>query len=322
MGPYPTLRIGRVRLDAPLVLSPMAGFSDRPFRVLCRRHGAGLVSTEMVSVASLERGAAKTRRRADTCEEERPTSIQVFGTDPEECAEAAADLEPGLDVIGFNMGCPAQQIRATGCGAALLDDPERCAAIVRRIKEATTKPLLVKIRAGNRGPIDVVDLGRRLEAAGADGFIFHARTAAQNYAGHSDWGLVRALKKGVGVPVVANGDVVDGPSARRCLDETEADGIAIGRAALGNPRLFAQIDIFLRSGRELALPTVRDRADDFLEYLHEAVRVGYGWARILTQAQRFSRGFSGAADFRARLQAAAGAEDVRRAFQEIAAGAG
>lgn len=320
MGLLRPLRIGHVRLPNNLVLSPMAGFTDLAFRVLCRRHGAGLVSSEMVAAASVGREAPHPRQRSRTSEEERPTSIQMFGTEPDTVAAAARELGGKCDVLGFNMGCPAHQIRRTGCGAALLDHPERCAAIVRAVKRVTATPLLVKIRAGNEAPIDVASFARTLEAAGADGLIFHARTARQNYSGHADWGLIRTVKESVSIPVIGNGDVVDGPSAERALRESGADGVAIGRASLGDPRIFHRIATFLEEGRRLPPPTLDERCTDFLDYVRLALEEGYDRARILQQAHRFTRGLRGGAFLRERLtEGPLGPDEIVRAFLAHAA---
>jgi tRNA-dihydrouridine synthase B len=296
------LKIGNVPLPNNLVLSPMAGFTDMPFRVLCRQHGAGLVSSEMVAAASVHEPAIPLLRRRQTCDEERPTSIQLFGTDPENVADAARELGPDCDVLGFNMGCPAPQIKRAGCGAALLDHPERCEAIVRAIKKASEKPLLVKMRAGNQTAMDVVAFSRRLQDAGADALIFHARTAAQGYSGRADWSLIRRVKEHLSIPIIGNGDITDGPSAHRALSESGADGIAIGRAALGDPRLFARIAYFLENGRPAPATTTAERAQDFLRYLDDAQELGYDTPRILQQAQRFTRGLRGGAELRETFQ--------------------
>lgn len=315
------LEIGNVRLPNNLVLSPMAGFSDHPFRVLCRRHGAGLVCSEMVAAGSFDRAASRYLLRAHTTEEERPTSIQLFGTEEEPLARAAREAEADCDVLGFNMGCPAHQIQSQGCGAALLDHPERAESIVGAIKSASRRPLLVKIRAGNKSTMDVVGFARRLERAGADAILFHARTAAQYYSGRSDWGLIRAVKAAVGIPVVGNGDVVDGPSAARLLEESGADGVALGRATLGDPRIFRRIAAYLETGQRLPAPTLEQRVGDFLEYLRMAEPLGLGTPRILQQAQRFTRGLRGGAEIRSQLQGGRSSlASIRQRFEGILEG--
>lgn len=311
------LRIGDVTLPNNLVLSPMAGFSDLPFRALCRQHGAGLVCSEMVAAASVGREAAHPQQRMRVSDLEHPTSIQLFGTEPEHVANAAREAEKHCEILGFNMGCPAHQIKRQGCGAALLDRPERCEEIVRAVKGASKKPLLVKIRAGNGGPVDFLSLGRRLEAAGADGFIFHARTAAQGYSGKAEWGWIRRLKQQVSVPVIGNGDIRNGQDAKRALLESGADGVALGRAALGDPRVFGRIAHYLEHGVEPPPPTPQQRASDFLEYLRMADGLGFTHTRILQQAQRFTNGLEGGSQLRQNLRGGRPLAAIRKAFERL-----
>jgi tRNA-dihydrouridine synthase B len=307
-----------VRLPNNLFLSPMAGYSDLPFRLLARRHGAGLVCSEMVAAMSVNRGHAPHLVRMVTTEEERPTSVQIFGTEVDEVADAAGEVERHCDVLGFNMGCPAYQIQRAGCGAALLDRPEHAQRLVEAIKGASRKPLLVKMRAGNGSLMDVQAFARGLERSGADGIIFHARTARQGYSGTSDWDLIRRVKATVAIPVVGNGDIVDGPSAENALARSGADGIAVGRASLGDPRIFQRIAHYLTTGQRLPTPTVEERAQDFLEYLTVAARIGLGTTHILQQAQRFTRGVPGAARIRSRLHGAhLPLDQVRAEFESL-----
>ncbi len=309
------LDIGGVELPNNLVLSPMAGFSDLPFRVLCRRHSAGLVCSEMVAASSVERRVARTLTRMRTVEEERPTSVQVFGTVPDEVERATVEVERHCDIIGFNMGCPAHQIKRQGCGAALLDHPDLAESLVAAMRSATRKPLLVKIRAGNGTKMDVVAFAKRMERAGASALIFHARTAAQGYSGKSDWALIREVKSHLGIPLIGNGDVVDGPSARAAFEASGVDGIALGRGALGDPRVFARIAHYLETGEELPLPTPVERFEDFVEYVGLAATLDLDAQHILQQAQQFTRGMPGGAKLRTKFQGGAPLSDVIDAFK-------
>ena len=295
------LRIGSARLPNNLVLSPMAGYSDLPFRALCRAHGAGLVCTEMVAATSVEHEGRATMQRMATAPEERPVSIQLVGSDAEALAHAARVAGARCDVLGFNLGCPAHQVARQGCGAALLDHPERALGLVRAIKAASAKPLLVKMRAGTRSVMDCAGFARGLEEAGADGLIFHARTAAQSYRGRADWDLIRQVKEAVDIPVLGNGDVVDGPSASRALERSGCDGLAIGRAALGDPRLFARIAAYLEEGAEPPKPSPAERLEDFRAYVRTAEACGYGASRVVPHAHAFSKGIPGGAQLRASL---------------------
>ncbi|HWH09355.1 MAG TPA: tRNA-dihydrouridine synthase [Candidatus Thermoplasmatota archaeon] len=291
------LTLGNVRLPNNLVLSPMAGFSDLPFRVLCRRHGAGLVCSEMVSANGVLREVKMTLQRMRTLEGEAPMSIQLFGTDEAQVEQAARDLDRRCAVVGFNMGCPAHQIKRAGCGAAMLDKPDLALRMVEAVKRGTDKPLLVKMRLANCRPIDVVAFARGLERAGADGLIVHGRTAAQGYSGKADWDAIGRVKQAVGIPVVGNGDVVDGPSAERAL-RSGVDGIALGRATLGNPRVFREVAHYLATGERLPPATGEERLHDFLAYLEMAEALGLPEHQVREQAQQFTRGLRGGPDLR------------------------
>lgn len=309
------LRIGDVQLPNNLVLSPMAGFSDLPFRVLCRRHGAGLVCSEMVAATSVLREVPHTMQRMKTLESEMPMSIQLFGTDPDAVRQAAMDLDRRCAIVGFNMGCPAHQIQRQGCGAAMLDTPELALQMVQAVKEGTSKPLLVKMRLGNRAKMDTVAFARALQDAGADGLIVHGRTAAMGYSGKSDWAEIARIKAAVDIPLVGNGDVTDGPSAERAL-RSGVDGIALGRATLGNPRVFREIEHHLRTGERLAPATPRERFEDFLDYLRMAEAVGVEPVQVREQAQQFTRGLRGGADLRRRFMGHVPLAEVAAAFRE------
>lgn len=309
------LTIGNVTLPNNLVLSPMAGFSDLPFRILCRREGAGLVCTEMVAANAVERNVRATMVRMKTVAEERPVSIQVFGTDPEEVARATKRVAADCEVVGFNMGCPAWQIQRQGCGAALLDHPEKAQELVRAVKSATSKPLLVKMRLGNGGPTDAVAFARGLERAGADGLIVHGRTARQGYSGRADWTRIKEVKDALSVPVVGNGDVVDGPSAEVALRESGVDGLALGRATLGDAHVFRRVSAWLAEGVEVPAQAPEDRVAAFVEYLRLADGLGVSHAHVVCQAQTFTKGLPGAVRVRSRMNAKKSVADLVGLFE-------
>jgi nifR3 family TIM-barrel protein len=295
------LRIGRVEVPNNLVLSPMAGYTDLPFRALCRRHGAGLVCTEMVASFSLEHEAKNTLQRATTASDERPVSIQIVGNDAASVGRAAALLDTQCDVLGLNLGCPAHQVASAGCGAALLDKPELALELVASIKASADAPLLVKMRAGTRSVMDCGAFARRLEQAGADGLIFHGRTASQSYRGKADWSLIRSVVEAVDIPVIGNGDIADGSSAARALEESGCAGIAIGRASLGDARVFARVKAYLERGEVLPESSPEERLADFRVYAQGAEREGLRMAHVLPHAQAFTRGIWGGAKLRGQL---------------------
>lgn len=312
------MRIGNVQLDNNLILSPMAGFSDVAFRLLARRAGAGLVCTEMVNATGLREENMRARRIIRSAEEGRPFSIQIFGTEIADIQRAARELEPLTDIISFNCGCPALRIKKTGCGAAMLDNPQKIIEITKALKAVIKKPLMMKIRLGNNKPTDYVQLCKDMEAAGADAIIVHGRTAAQGYSGKADWSAIKKIKESVSIPIIANGDVVDGPSAKACLEQTGADGIAIGRAALGDPAIFRRIGAYLNDGTLLSRPTAQEKTEAFLNYVRLAVPAGIEWNQILTQAQCFTKGIEGAAKFRLALNKAKTVEAIEEAMRNLA----
>ena len=234
-------------MEITLALAPMAGITDQVFRRLCFEQGCTAATTEMVSAqgfltAPRDRNAY--RFLLDRYPEEGPLAVQIFGSDPVYMARAAAELEAmgRYTAVDINMGCPAQKVVGGQSGSALMKDPLLAGRIVEAVKKATALPVTVKMRLGwDEQNLNAVPFARMLEASGADGLTVHGRTRAQQYAGKADWAAIGRVKAAVSVPVVANGDVTDGESALRCLRETGCDGVAVGRGALGNPWVFAQI---------------------------------------------------------------------------------
>jgi tRNA-dihydrouridine synthase B len=297
------MNVGSLRLDGNLILAPMAGYSDIAMRVLCRRNGASLVCSEMVHSSAVNHDNVKTRLMMRIHDQERPTCVQLFGSKPEEVAASCLKIEPNCDVIGFNFGCPAQQIRVSGCGAVLLDHPEMIAAIVSALRASTKKPLLMKMRLGNMKRADFVDIALSMQENGADAVIVHGRTAKEGYSGHADWSAIAEIKKALSIPVIANGDIIDGPSAERCLKVTKADGLAIGRASLGDPGVFSRIMEYLDSGKIISSPAPQEKQTRWKEYLALASEAGLQKQQILQQAMVFTKGVPGAAKLRAGLSA-------------------
>ncbi len=225
----------------------MAGITDPAFRSLCRRHGAAMVWSEMLSAEALARNHGKTLRMASFRPAERPVVLQLFGTRPQAFADAIARLEPlGADCYDLNFGCPAPKIVKHGGGSALLREPRTIEAIVTAAVRATARPVLAKIRAGwEVGSENAVEVARLLEQCGAAAVAVHGRTRAQMFSGTADWGVIAAVKRSVTVPVIGNGDIWTGGDARRMVAETGCDLVMAGRGALGNPWLFSEINACL-----------------------------------------------------------------------------
>jgi nifR3 family TIM-barrel protein len=255
------LRVGTLALETPFVLAPMAGITDRQFRLVLRRiGGVGLVTMEFISSEALVRGNQRTRRLMHYVPEERPISIQIYGSRAEAMAEAARVVEAiGADACDINMGCPANKILHGCSGCALLGDLDLAREIVRSVRRVLTIPLSVKFRLGLKDDTkNFLELARICEGEGADAVALHARTAKQMFGGRADWAQIARLKEAVAIPVVGNGDVATADDALRMLRETGCDGVMIGRASMKNPWIYRQAGDLL-AGRAPYEPTMRDR---------------------------------------------------------------
>lgn len=262
------LKLGPVAVDPPLFLAPMAGVTDRDFRLIVRRiGGVGVVAMEFISSKAIVHGNKKTRELMFFSDEERPLAIQIYGSDAATMAEAARVVEElGADVCDINMGCPANKVLKGCAGAALMGDLDLARRIVRDVRRAITIPLTVKFRLGlDDGRRNYLDLGRVCEAEGAAAVAMHARTARQMFDGEADWTHLARLKATLGIPVIGNGDVREPEDALRMLAETGCDGVMIGRGATRNPWLFRQIAARLSGGR-ISEPTLADRRELILSH--------------------------------------------------------
>ena len=237
------LRIGKVELENSLILAPMAGVSDLPFRLLCREMGAGMVCMEMVSAKAIYYRNKNTDALMEIHPQERPVSLQLFGSDPDIISEMAKKIEDRpFDVLDFNMGCPVPKVVNNHEGSALMRDPKLAEKILGKLVKAIHKPVTVKIRKGfDEEHVNAVEIARIAEACGVSAIAVHGRTREQYYSGKADWEIIAAVKDAVSVPVIGNGDVTDGATAVRLVEETDCDGVMIGRGAKGNPFIFREI---------------------------------------------------------------------------------
>jgi tRNA-dihydrouridine synthase B len=270
-------KIGNIEVNNKLVLAPMAGVSNSPFRLLARNHGAGMVYAEMISDKGLIYKNEKTIQMLFMTDDEKPMIQQIFGSDLDTMVEAAiyVDKFSNCDAIDINMGCPVPKVAIKAqAGAALMKHPARIYDIVYEISRRVSKPLTVKIRSGwDDDSVNAVEVAKEIERAGASAITVHARTRAQGYSGKADLDVIKAVKEAVSIPVIGNGDIVDGPSAKRMLDYTGCDAVMIGRAALGNPWIFKEIDAYLNGDPEVIRPTVDEIKTLMLEHLYNLVKL-------------------------------------------------
>ena len=262
------LVIGSVVLDTPVVLAPMAGVTDLPFRVLCREQGCGLVCTELVSAKAVHYNNKNSAPLLAVDDRERPVSLQLFGSEPELLGEIAARLEPGpYDIIDFNMGCPVPKVVNNHEGSSLMREPKLAGEILRAMVRAVKKPVTVKIRKGfTEAESNAVEIAKIAEDAGAAAIAVHGRTREQYYSGKADWEIIRRVKEAVSIPVIGNGDIFTAGDAERMFRETGCDGVMAARGARGNPWLFRDIRSLLESGRIPERPTVAEVREMILRH--------------------------------------------------------
>lgn len=314
------MNIGKIELSAPLALAPMAGITDLPFRLICRRLGCGMTVSEMVSAKGLLYKNVKTTEMLRIDDGERPTAIQLFGSVPAELAEAARMVEAsGADMIDFNMGCPVPKIVNNGEGSALMKNPQLAHDILAAMVKAVKIPVTVKFRAGwddaNR---NAVEIARAVEAAGVSAVAVHGRTRQQFYEGKADWSIIADVKQAVKVPVFGNGDIFTVADGLRMLEQTGCDGLMIGRGADGNPWLFTALAAALRGEPLPQQPSLQERLaqaaehlDMLIAYKNEVVAV----KEMRRHISAYLKGMPHAAEFRGRFHKV----DTQEQFLELLA---
>jgi nifR3 family TIM-barrel protein len=244
------LSLGSIRLTNRTVLAPLAGITNLPMRLLCKAGGAGLVCSEMISANGLVHGSARTAAMLRSAPAERPLSIQIFGADPAVMAEAARMVAAaGADILDINFGCSVRKVVKTGAGVALMRDPKRTEAVLKAVRRAVAIPLTLKMRSGwTASGVQALEIAAIAESCGVDAVTLHPRTAGQGFSGRADWPLIGRVRERAGIPVIGNGDIVTPEDALRMQRETGCAAVMIGRAAMGNPLIFGQIEALWATG--------------------------------------------------------------------------
>ena len=314
-----TLQIGNVTLENNLVLGPMAGVTDLPFRLLCKEQGAGLLCMEMVSAKGIYYNNKNTEQLLAIDEREHPVSLQLFGSDPEIMSEMAKKIEERpFDILDINMGCPVPKVVNNGDGSALMKNPVLAGKIIEKTARAIKKPVTVKIRKGfDDAHINAVEMAKVAEASGAAAITVHGRTREQYYSGRADWDIIRQVKEAVKIPVIGNGDILTPEDAIRMEEQTGCDGFMIARGAQGNPWIFAQILHYFKTGEHLPKPTAEEMVQMMLRHakMQLAFKGDYtGIREIRKHAAWYTAGYPNAARLRSAINEVESYEQLEELF--------
>lgn len=320
------MTIKNIKLQNNVILAPMAGVTDKAFRLVTKPYGPALMYTEMVSGKGLFYKNKRTSDLLETDPSEKPVAVQLFGHEPEVLAEIAqSSLEFGAEIIDINMGCPAPKITGGGDGSALLKDPILAGQIISAVTKAVDVPVTVKIRKGwNDESVNALEMAKIAEGSGASAITVHGRTREQFYSGKADLDIIKAVKDAVTIPVIGNGDITDEESAKHMLDYTGCDGIMIGRGAQGNPWIFQRVIHYLKTGKKLPPPTAQIRAEKMEEHLRLLVKFKGDYRGIQEGRKHMSwyiKGAKGGARLREAINKAETFDDMLKiihAYREMA----
>ena len=317
-----TLQIGNVTLENNLILAPMAGVSDLPFRLLCREQGAGLVCMEMVSAKAILYKNRNTEELLTIDPKEHPVSLQLFGSDPDIISEIAKQIEERpFDILDLNMGCPVPKVVNNGDGSALMKNPRLAGEIIEKTARAIKKPLTVKIRKGfDDAHVNAVELAHIAQESGAAAVAVHGRTREQYYAGHADWDIIRQVKEAVSIPVIGNGDIRTPEDVAAMAEQTGCDGIMVGRGAQGNPWIFRQILHYFETGEHLARPDFSEVTEMLLRHAKMQIdcKGDYtGIREIRKHAAWYTAGYRNSSKLRGRINEVENYEQLEALFREV-----
>ena len=315
------LKIGNVELENNLILAPMAGVTDLPFRLLCKEQGAALCCMEMVSAKGIYYNNKNTESLLTVDERERPVSLQLFGSDPEIMAAMAAKIEHrNFDILDINMGCPVPKVVNNGDGSALMKNPVLAGKIIEGMVKAIDKPVTVKIRKGfDDEHINAVEMAHVAQESGAAAIAVHGRTREQYYSGKADWSIIADVKQAVSIPVIGNGDILDAKDVIAMKEQTGCDGFMIGRGAQGNPWIFHQILHYFETGELIGKPPMEEMVKTMLR--HAKLQIEFkgdylGIREMRKHAAWYTAGYKGASKLRGRINDVESYDELEQLFED------